>query len=174
MRVPDTQIDQFLDTCATVIERAQHDQVTASLRATAVWLFQQQPDSLRGKVLYGSLPPFFDQYCHHLLEMEEGFRGFGLCIPEKGMDRRQPEVACGHSAPALRFHPVKEGNDALLDEARHGDLLRRYSLLFLEILEQELERIPVGADGIGAHILLSGQVIRQELRKARRRNQSVS
>ena len=81
------------------------------------------------------------------------------------MDRRQPEVACGHSAPALRFQPVKEGNDALLDEARHADLLRRYSLLLLEILEQELERIPVGAYGIGAHILLSGQVIRQELRQ---------
>src|SRR5437660_5491105 len=72
------------------------------------------------------------------------------------MDRRQPEVACGHSAPTLRFHPVKEGNDALLDDARHGELLRRYALLVLEILEQELERIPVGAYGM----ILLGNFVR--------------
>jgi hypothetical protein len=81
------------------------------------------------------------------------------------MERRQPEVACAHTAPTLRFQPVKEANDALLDDARHGDLLRRYPLAFLKILEQELESIPVGPYGVGAYILLPGQVIGQELRQ---------
>src|SRR6266566_346496 len=86
--VPDAYIDQFLYPCAAVIECAQHDQITASLRATAIWLFQQETDALRGQVLYGLLLPFFDRYGDHLLEMEQGFWCLRLCIPEKGMDRR--------------------------------------------------------------------------------------
>jgi hypothetical protein len=165
MRVPDSYIDQFLYTCTAVIERAQHDKVTASLRAAAVRLFQQQSDSLRGQVLHGLLPPFFDRYCHHLLEMKQGFRGFRLCIPEKGMDRRQPEVACGHATATLRFQPVKEGSDAHLGDAGHRELLRLYHLPFLEIPEQELEGISLGPDGVGAHILLPGQEVGEELRQ---------
>lgn len=38
----------------------------------------------------------------------------------------------------LRFQPVKEGQDALLDEARQGDPLRRYPRSFRELLEQKL------------------------------------
>src|SRR2546421_10569208 len=48
--VADAYIDQFLYPCAAVIECAQHDKVTASLRATAIWLFQQEKDSLWGQV----------------------------------------------------------------------------------------------------------------------------
>src|SRR5438270_255623 len=63
--------------------------------------------------------------------------------------------AAGHGASCSLF----------LYDARHGDLLRRYPLPFLELLEQELESIPVGPYGVGAHILLPGQVIGHELRQ---------
>ena len=80
------------------------------------------------------------------------------------MDRRQPEIACGHATPTLRFQPVKEGSDAHLGDARHREFLRRYPLPFLEISEQKLESNSIGPDGVRTYILLPEQVIGEELR----------
>ena len=98
----------------------------------------------------------------HPLDLRSMRRLFVGRVVEEGVNRRQPEIAGAGRVAAPLFQVIEEGGDQGRIELREREAGGGQMEVHLREAQQQAEGVPVGVEGVGAHLPLLEEPLREE------------
>jgi hypothetical protein len=110
----------------------------------------------------------FERDCEHAGDVLGVFGVAVLGVAEQGVDRREPQVAGADAVGAFGFEVVEEGGDQWRVELGDVELGWLAPEPSLGVVEQQPERVAVGADRVRADVALGDQPVGEPCLQRRR------
>jgi hypothetical protein len=163
------QIEELLDAGSGVVQQGQQEIIALPVRCGAIDLGEQVGELSFRQVAKDGARGFLDRDRENSLTRDGEARLAAENIPHETVNRRQAGIAGAHRIVASRLQMVQK----LRDQVR-GEILEPKSIdgsvrRVAREPQQQLERVSIGCDGVGADVPLGCEIADEESRHQHRK-----